>query len=302
MSRPRARWIVLTPSADDAGWRAAIGEAAAAAGLTLIDARLPGGDPADPHCVFITEDADVAVAAQPSALVAIVPEPETAPEAIAEVYDLQRPADRWHASLLLARATGLSEDHSVVTASDLARKPSLIRLFGDMEVVPPRSIAEASRRPAVAGAFAMYRNRYLADSSPIPWSEKLFAYDERASRDWPEWGVMDTTGRPRILVWGPYVALPPGLWRAVIRFVVDDTAAGRQFRFDWGTQAACASEYVTPGRPGTYEITLDWLFEKAEAAEMRLILMEGSFMGTVMFQGVTVQRIPSQATAEQHAA
>jgi hypothetical protein len=33
-----------------------------------------------------------------------------------------------------------------------------------------------------------------------------------------------------------------------------------------------------------------------------LILTEGSFMGTVMFQGITVQRVPSTLIAEERAA
>jgi hypothetical protein len=88
----------------------------------------------------------------------------------------------------------------------------------------------------------------------------------------------------------------------VIRFSVDDAASRRQLRFDWGTRTACVSEYVTPGQGGAYEMSLDWLFEEADAAEMRLILTEGSFMGTVMFQGITVQRVPSTLIAEERAA
>ncbi|WP_029414913.1 hypothetical protein [Brevundimonas bacteroides] len=302
----RARWIVLTPSADDEGWRREIARAGAAAGLKTQVERAFSEDAGagydDPRRLFITEDAAIALAARPSSVVAIMPEPETAPDAVAEAHNTYAPHSVWHASILLARAAQLAEEHAVITAKDLARRPTMLRLFGDMEIIPPASIAEASRQPAVAAAFAIYRNGDLADASAIPWSEKLFVYDERASRDWPEWGVMDTTGRPRMLVWGPYVALPPGVWRAVMRFGVDEAGARRQYRIDWGTRTACVSEYVTPGQSGTYEITLDWLFEEADAAEMRLILTEGSFMGTVMFQGMSVQRVPRTLISSDQAA
>jgi hypothetical protein len=299
----RARWIVLTPSADDDGWRREITRAASAAGLktNIVHSLDPTGYD-DPAQLFITEDAAIALAAKPSSIIAIMPEPETAPDAVAETHNTYAPHSVWHASILLARAAELAKDHAVVTATDLARRPTMLRLFGDMEVIPPASIAEASRQPAVAAAFGVYRSGSLADTLPIPWSEKLFIYDERASRDWSEWGLLDTTGRPRMLVWGPYVALPAGVWRAVIRFSVDDAASRRQLRFDWGTRTACVSEYVTPGQGGAYEMSLDWLFEEADAAEMRLILTEGSFMGTVMFQGITVQRVPSTLIAEERAA
>lgn len=299
----RARWIVLTPSADDEAWRREIAHAASAAGLRANTARvLDGAGYDDPAQVLVTDDAELALAAEPSALVAILPEPETAPDAVADAHGLHAPHTVWHASALLARATDLSSDHAIITAADLARRPKLLRLFGDMELVPPKSIAEASRRPAVAAAFSLYRDGALASATPIPWSEKLFVYDERSSRDWPQWGILDTTGRPRMLIWGPYVALPAGRWRAVVRFGVDTLAARHQFRIDWGTRTACTSEYVTPGQPGMYEIHLEWLFTAADAAEIRLILTEGSFMGTLMFQGMTVQRIESTPIAGDKAA
>ncbi|MDP3403358.1 MAG: hypothetical protein Q8S03_01635 [Brevundimonas sp.] len=302
-SNGRARWIVLTPSADDEGWRREIAHAASAAGLKASIARaLDGSGYGDPEQIFVTEDAALALAADPAAIIAILPEPETAPDAVAQVHGLPAPHSVWHASTLLARALDLARNHAIITATDLGRHPRLLRLFGDMEVVPPKSIAEASRRPAVAAAFSMYRDGGLADTMPIPWSEKLFVYDEKSARDWPEWGVLDVTGRPRMLVWGPYVALPAGIWRAVIRFSVDASAAGRQFRIDWGTRTACISEYVTPGRPGQYEIALDWAFEETDAAEIRVILTEGCFTGTLVFQGMTVQRMPPVPKVENRAA
>ncbi len=288
-----ARWIVLTPSADDTVWRHEIARAATAVGLRAESAGDLEVDYDDPGLIVITDDASVALAAGAREIVAILPEPESAPQAVAEIHRFHQPHDMWHASALLARAMALADGHAIITAADIARRPRLLRLFGVLELVPPRSSAEVSKRPAVAAAFNIYRNARSDDGLPVPWSERLFVYDDKAARNWIDWGVLDVTGRPRMLVWGPYVALPPGLWRAVIRFGVDALAAGHQYRIDWGTRSACVSEYVTPGRPGMYEIQLEWLFEEAEAAEIRLILTEGSFMGTVMFQGMTVQRVPS---------
>lgn len=287
------RWIVLTPSADDAAWRREIARAANAAGFRLITAgtELRSADDIGTNVITITDDAAVALGANATDIVAIVPEPESAPDAVATSCNLPAPENVWQASALLARAIALGDEHALITASDLAKRPRLLRLFGTLELVPPASAAEVSNRPAVAAAFNMYRNAAIPDVTTCAWSEKLFIYDEKGARNWPDWGVLDITGRPRMLVWGPYVALTPGSWRAVIRFGVDADAAGHQYRVDWGTRSACVSEYVTPGRPGMFEIQLDWLFEEAEAAEIRLILTEGSFMGTMLFQGMTVQRI-----------
>jgi len=294
----RARWVVLTPSVDDAAWRGAIIQAAHAAGLQPFDPGSPEANPGDPDHLFITDDASVAIAADPAAIVGIMPEPETAPDAVAMIYSISAPTDVWHASLLLARAAALEPKHVVVGASDLGQRPRLLRLFGEVEVTPPVSKAEASRRATVTTAFGIYRDLRKVTTSPIPFSEKIFIYDERSSRNWPDWGVLDVTGRPRILVWGPYIALPPGMWRAVIRLGFDAAAAKHHFRVDWGSQTACVSEQVSPRTPGVYELQLDWQFEEAAPAELRLILTEGSFMGTVMFQGITVQRVPAPPPGE----
>lgn len=300
----QARWLVLTPSVDDAAWRREIERAAEAAGLQAISTRSAhdADDLGDAKVIFITEDAEVALASGAKDIAAIIPEPESAPDAVGEAFDLIAPHSVWYASTLLARAAGLADTHAIVTARDLSRRPRLLRFFGELEVTPPASAAEASRRPAISAAFNIYRNVGLSTGAPVPWSEKLFVYDDKGSRNWSDWGVLDVTGRPRMLVWGPYVALPPGTWRAVIRFGLDEAAAKHQYRIDWGTRTACVSEYVTPAKPGMYEIELDWRFVEAEAAEIRLILTEGSFMGTVIFQGMTVERVPDAEIPSDQAA
>lgn len=286
----RARWIVLTPSTDDAAWRQAITDAATTAGLRAVDARTPGSNFGDVSCVFITEDADAALKADPSAIVAIMPEPETAPDAVAEAHGVEPPSDIWHASLMLARASALADDHAVVTAADLSRRPSRIRLFGDLEIAPPASSAEASRRVAVAAAFSLYRNGGAQSSSEAPWSERLFLYDDRAARNWAAPGQLDITGRPRILVWGPYFALPPGSWKLRIRFAADHEAGRREYRLDWGTPTDFSSTPLRLHQGGVYEAEIEHRWINSEPAELRLVLMEGVIDGRFDFLGATVSR------------
>ena len=286
----RARWIVLTPSADDAAWRSAIAQAVAEAGLRFVDARAPDGDAADPGCVFLTEDADIALANAAESIVAIMPEPETAPDAVAELHGVEPPSDIWHASLMLARAAALAADHAVVTAADLTPKPACLRLFGELEIVPPASRAEASRRVAVASAFGLYRRLTGPGAEETPWSERLFLYDPRAARDWEAPGQLDITGRPRILVYGPYFALPPGRWRVRVRFAVDQEAGRREFRMDWGAPSGFTSVPLKLHKGGVYEVEAehDWL--QSEPAELRIVLMEGVIDGRLDFMGATVTK------------
>lgn len=284
----RPRWIVLTPSVDDAAWRGAIAEAAARAGLRSIDASGPHVDLSDRSCVYVTDDASVALAAQGSEIVAIMPEPETAPEAVAEKYETPAPHDVMQASLLLARAAAIAPQHPIVTATDLSRRPAMLRLFGELDVKPPPSVAEVSRHPAVAAAFSVYRHGGSSGVGETPWSERLFHYDEKAARNWAAPGHLDVTGRPRILVYGPYLALPKGRWRVRARFAADDAASRHEFRLDWGTPTDFTSLPVNLSKGGVYEGELDHVWSQSEAAELRLLLMEGAFEGRLHFLGATI--------------
>jgi hypothetical protein len=294
---PRARWVVLTPSADDAAWRQAISKAAAIANVRLVDPEGQSTVVDYDDVVFLTDDAAIALEAENPEIVAIMPDPESAPDAVASRYGIEPPNDGWHASLLLARAYSLRHEHAVVTASDLSYPLRSLRLFGILEVIPPESTAEASRRRALATALEIYRRRGNTDSM-IAWSERLFIFDDKGVSAQEEWGLLDVTGRPRILVWGPYIALPKGLWQAVIRFAVDADAARHTYRLDWGTQTECVSTYVTPSRPGVYEASLDWRFVEAALSEIRIILTEGSIGGSLMFQGIKVSHITDEMNAD----
>lgn len=287
-----AYWIVLTPSVDDAGWRKAILSAADEAGWIVVSERDASVTSVSCPVLVITEDAERPGLYAADRIAAIIAEPETAPEAAGELHGIYPPESNHLASLLLARAMALAPAYRLVTPTELSARPSTIALFDALKITPPISKAEVSRKPAVSAAFKLFRTEPKDLEHPVEWSEKLFSYDQKASRDWPACGVLDTTGRPRMLVFGPFLSMPPGQWRARMRFAVDSEAAKRQYRLDWGTRTACVSEYVTPGAPGMYELEMDFIWTEVDVAEIRLILVEGSFMGTLMFQGMTVQPTP----------
>lgn len=290
-------WLILTPSVDHRGWLEAARTAANRAGWLLIPEQ-EAGTLDDGHSrLIVTDDAKLALAAGARRIAAIVAEPESAPSAVEELHGLAVPESNWRASELLARALSLAPDHRVVTAAELAAKPREIVLFDALTLTPPLSRAEFSKDPMLTAAFKLYRDVASEQSDTIQWAEPLFSYCPKGSRDAASQGMLDITGRPRMLVHGPYLSMPTGLWRARIRFGVDQDAAKHQYRLDWGTRTATVSEYVTPANAGLYELTLDFDWTDVDVAEIRLILMEGSFTGALLFQGVTVTRIvPSEGS------
>ncbi|MBJ7485253.1 hypothetical protein [Brevundimonas sp.] len=287
---PGAPWIVLTPSVDDRAWRMEISRAAAEAGTVMVDAADETNSP--PDAVRVTNDAHIALAAGATRIIALIPEPATAPEAIGDLTGMATPDRERHASMLLSRAAALASRYSVVSAKDLAARPTALTVLGALRLVPPPSKVEVSRQPSITAAFDAYAVIGPGSDQPTVWAQDLFTYDQRSMQDAPgPAGVLDTTGRPRMMVSGPYLYLPPGNWRACLRFGVDAAAAKHQFRLDWGTRTACVSEYVVPGAPGRYELELDFIWSEVDVAEIRIILMEGSFSGTVLFEGITVRQI-----------
>lgn len=281
-------WIVLTPSSDDAAWRQAIEQAATDAGRRYRQANDGAGDPGAGE-LWVTEDAAVVEAHGAKPIVVLMPRPDTSPEAVATALDTYPPHSVWHASRLLARA--VDQDHRIiVSGATLSRlSPGPIELANGMKITPPRAGDVEPVRPAVRAALALF-----ADGAPRPgveaaWSERIFQYDPKASRNWDAAGQLDITGRPRILIYGPYLALPSGRWRTSIRFAVDQQAAKRAFRIDWGTQTAFVSAHVTPLEAGVYEVDLEHDWPEAALAEIRVVLLEGAFDGRFEFLGASVK-------------
>lgn len=293
-----ARWIIVTPSSADEAWRNAILAGVAEAGLTVFphDPAIPVSVLQDPKVVIYAQDAAMAVAAGAKTITAILPDVESSVAAVQATYQTSRPTSIQNASLLLAGAAALGLDHLVIGADQLRSMEGPLRVFPDLTITPPPTtpvVHEDDAARGIAEILSIYRGgRPVVGAPATEWALDALNYEARIVRAATSVREIDLTGRPRILVYGPYVALPPGLWRAKIRFSVDDAAAaGRQFRIDWGTQAHYASETFTPGRPGVFDLELDYRWIAAEPAEVRFIVIEGCFSGMASFIGVQVSLI-----------
>lgn len=286
-------WIVLTPSVDHEAWLKALLKAAMSVGRELVSVMAPPGPRSRdlPPVLYVTPDASLVADADPSTVVVIMPQPETAAEATGLLYSLHLPHSMFHASMLLARATALDPKARILTASQLSRNPPSIELFPGLDVEPP--VAERGpSRPAVAGALGLFRTGRPQVGTTVAWSERLFTYDGKSCIDGAPIGVLDVTGRPRTLLYGPYFTLTPGRWKTVMRFAVDDDAAGHEFRFDWGLGSDFVSQSATPAGGGIYEIELEHAVSELGPWQFRILLMEGAFEGHMTFQGGHITRLP----------
>lgn len=127
-----------------------------------------------------------------------------------------------------------------------------------------------------------------AAGASLHWPPDKFRYDMREADARERVQRMDIAGRARALVWGPYDVLTPGLWRATARFSVDRWACRQTYRLEWGATADYSLFEFTPHVAGVFEVSADRLWHKAEKAELRIILTEGSLGGMFELLDVAV--------------
>lgn len=285
----QARWIVIPPFRHDAAWRAAATAAVAEAGLRLhdVDADPQNAPLNDAGAVILTIDAHQPLAAgvPAEALACLIAGPgmrldgDEAPDAVPPHIAVYTD--------LMGR-TDLLPEHRLFRPDDFASGP--------VEILPGLKL----RRPTLAPASAPLSPRLAALTEAVAlldpaspraiWAPDLFNYDSRIVPGGTR-GQLDLTGRPRFMITGPYITMPPGRWRATYRLTFDAKGSRPRFRADWGGQTDYTSEEFVPGRAGVFEIVQEHVWAERAVCELRVVVMEGVFDGRMTFSGAEITRI-----------
>lgn len=130
-----------------------------------------------------------------------------------------------------------------------------------------------------------------SSDGPREWGVDFFRYDARAEDERERVSKMDIVGRSRYLVWGPYDALPPGLWQATVRFSMDEWACRHQFAVEFGQSNDFNRIEFKTDRAGMFEIDIEFEAPKIARSEVRIFLNQSSLGGWFEFFGATIQRI-----------
>ena len=130
-----------------------------------------------------------------------------------------------------------------------------------------------SAADAVPGLIALPRERFFNGDAP--------------GEPCPE--VLDLTGLGRILVYGPFLTIPPGRWTATIRLEVCEDAARRPFRIDFATGASVSQASFRPSGAGPLSASVDHQVTAASLAELRLWVLKPTFHGELRFLGATME-------------
>lgn len=285
----QARWIVIPPFRNDLIWRRVVHNAIVDSGWRSHDYDADAVDAplSDPRTILLTSDVQKAfdAGATKDTVVVIISEPGIR---LPDVDMLDAPHPHV-ASLtdLMAKACRLPADR-IFHSSDFADDP--VEILDGVHIPKTPSPVENITLPTRLTAL----NTAVAVLDPTiaraRWEPDVFNYDCRSIPGGTR-GELDLTGRPRFLISGPYITLPPGRWRAVYQLAFDQAGSRPRFRLDWGSQATYASYDFVPGRAGAFEITQDYLWTENAPAELRIVVLEGVFHGRMNFSGAEIIRV-----------
>jgi hypothetical protein len=166
---------------------------------------------------------------------------------------------------------------------------------------------QVGRAPSIRHALDMLspQERAVVESLATAYGP-IFACQPLTFFEWPlqlfsTYGgglVVNLVGKGRCIVWGPYLCLPIGRWRATLECEVVDNISGNEIEAD----VCIALEVAANGHAylptlGLFRFSLE--FEVADPSltiELRLHLLKGAIEGKLGLRKVTVERIERRET------
>ncbi len=149
----------------------------------------------------------------------------------------------------------------------------------------PRQDRENPYRPNHEHGSASLPAETSGDSK-LRWPRELFLSGEGACP--PE---IDVTGPPRYVIFGPFITLEAGLWRAVCDLEFCPDAALRVFALQFGAEPDYTTVELPRGQAGPRRIVIEHMLPSSGVVQVRLWLKKAAFHGHVRFGGATVEKI-----------
>jgi hypothetical protein len=146
----------------------------------------------------------------------------------------------------------------------------------------PRRRPEARAQPTAIEAP-------VVPEGALWWGPEVFVTPDGPANACPT--IIDLTGRSRYLVFGPYLALSPGLWRARAFVDLCPDAARRLLAFEFGADPDYTSVDIIRGVPGRHVVELEHRMSGEGLAQVRLWLKKPAFHGRARFLGAAIERL-----------
>ncbi|PZO05390.1 MAG: hypothetical protein DCF28_03875 [Alphaproteobacteria bacterium] len=203
----------------------------------------------------------------------------------------------------------------VRTSIRLASSASVAARETDVEVLDARAerlllsdfgwVDRAPQTAAVAGGTArgpldIFTTLPIPIGASADWCPTIFSYPAGPNM---EGGTpdIDLTGRARLLLFGPYICLPKGLWSIDIDASIDTQTSTIALMFEWGAGDRFVSHRTSVSTAGQYRITLNRRWDVLEQAQVRIWLTLPLFQGRLTLNRCRVTRA-ADSTPETSAA
>lgn len=127
------------------------------------------------------------------------------------------------------------------------------------------------------------------ESEPVHWHTGMFLTGDPPANLASD--CIDTTGRARFLVFGPFAPMEAGFWRAAVSLELCPDAARSPLALQFGVEPDYATVEIPGGMAGPHRIVIDHEIRVAGLGQARLWLKKAAFHGEIRFLGATVQRL-----------
>lgn len=148
----------------------------------------------------------------------------------------------------------------------------------------------AAARKTMHAALAGYEESFAGKTlGQLAWNRELFAAadpDKRAT------DILDLSGGARIIVFGPYIHLPPGSWTARVYLGLSPEAAGHTLLIDAYAGAELAAASLQPASGGIYATDVNFALDEESCehpVEIRVTVTQHDAKGQLAFGRVVLQ-------------
>ncbi len=287
MSSAQRLGVFILPSPRREGWIAAIASRATAMGWRVLTEPEVEAAPDDTDQLLLTGDIHALSTFGALRIVVITDSPDATlhPVIEAAAQGLRANEARAGASAPWAMAAVLAEGGAEVV--DGRADSVILPSFG--EIAAPARIADPDPG-SERGVLAVFDTLPIPVGATAAWTTDHFDYPHKREFFGGEPQV-DLTGRPRGLVYGPFVHLPPGTWQVEIDVSVDPEGGRSPLRLEWGGGDTFVGHSVAVTVPGRYSLVLTSRWAETLTVQMRIWLTEGIFQGRFAFHGCRVTRV-----------
>lgn len=275
--RPLSTLLLLVDASSAKQWRYALSEAAAGDGFDVVSGPAPQTFEPQHPTVVISDDVNWTVHI-PAARTHVFADGDllatpSAPGTFDDRHELHKESRR----LVVAA-------HVITEGATLHDRDSIAAEIDGVGIA--KRLGQGARS-AVESPLSIY-----ADLPPKPgvsahWPPHIFSYQLEAFIDGSP--VIDLTGRPRMLLHGPYAFLPTGRWRADIRFAVDPEGGAAPLRIQWGKDGDFATSQFRVVQAGEYSVSLEHDWNEPAPGQVVIWLTEAAFRGHLIYRGCSIE-------------